>query len=182
LRRWEAFFKAVGSLGAFAAIVPGAADVPLREFLRLAMMAEIEYPGLHVAHATVFEEPHMALCGVGGDLVEAEDRTEDRLCYARASAEYFLRTLWHSKQPDKLLLLSVPPPGELGGHSGNQICGDFIDSYHPRLCAVAGATDRCGSQRIAKTLVVNPGRLADGSVAWLDWTRSKGEQVEILRV
>ena len=62
-------------------------------------------------------------------------------------------------------------------HSGH---GDLIDSYHPTLCVVAGTTERRGSQRIAHTLVVNPGRLADGSVAWLDWNRSRGEQVEIL--
>ena len=37
-----------------------------------------------------------------------------------------------------------------------------------------------GMQRIAHTLVVNPGRFADGSAAWLDWGRPAGEQVELL--
>jgi hypothetical protein len=119
---------------------------------------------------------------LGGELTEAEERTEDRVCYARPSAEYFLRTLWRSEQPHKVLLLSVAPPGPLGGEFGNRVCGDFIDSYHPSLCVVAGTTERRGSQWIAHTLVVNPGRLADGSAAWLDWNRAKGEQVEFLRL
>jgi Icc-related predicted phosphoesterase len=65
---------------------------------------------------------------------------------------------------------------------GNRIAGDFIDSYYPSLCVAAGTTEQRGSQWIARTLVVNPGRLADGSAAWLDWNRNKGEQVDLLRL
>jgi hypothetical protein len=171
-----------GKLGVFTAVIPGAVDVPLREFLRLAKNAEVDYPNLRAAHATLWEQGEVALCGLGGELSEDEDRTEDRLCSARATAEYFLRTLWQAEQPHKILLLSVAPPGPLGGEAGNRICGDFIDSYHPSLCVVAGTTERRGCQWIAHTLVVNPGRLADGAVAWLDWNRSRGEQVELLRL
>lgn len=180
LKRWEDFFDVLGKLGIFTAVVPGAAEVPLREFLRLATNAEVAFPSLHVVHATLFEQGDVAVGGLGGELTEAEDHTEDRLCYARASAEYFLRALWRAEKPHKVLLLSVVPPGQLGGEAGNRICGDFIDSYHPSLCGVAGTTERRGFQWIAHTLVVNPGRLANGSVAWLDWNRNKGEQVEFL--
>jgi len=48
------------------------------------------------------------------------------------------------------------------------------------LCVVAGRTERRGVQRIASTLVVNPGCLADGSAAWLDWNQRSGDQVEFL--
>jgi Icc-related predicted phosphoesterase len=182
LKRWKGAFAGLGQLGVFTALVPGATEVPLREFLRLAKDAEVDHPTLHVAHATLFEEGNVAVSGLGGELTEAEDRTEERLCYARASAEYFLRALWWAEQPDKVLLLNVAPPGELGGEAGNRICGDFIDSYHPSLCVVAGTTERRGCQRVAHTLVVNPGRLADGSVAWLDWDRGRDERVELLRL
>jgi Icc-related predicted phosphoesterase len=180
LKTWEHFFERIGELGVCVAMVPGAPDAPLREFLRQAKGAEVDYPNVHVAHACLFEESDTAICGLGGELTEAEDRTEDTLCYARASAEYFLRTLWRAEQPHKVLLLSVPPPGKLGGPAGNPICGEFIDSYHPSLCVVAGDTSQRGFQQFAHTLVVNPGHLADGSVAWLDWNRSRGEQVELL--
>ena len=179
LKAWETAFKGLGSLGVFTAVIPGTADVPLREFLHAAGNAEVNFPDLHSAHATVFEEDHVAVCGLGGELTEAEDRTEDRLTYSRASAEYFLRALWWSEQPHNILLLSVAPPGPLG-EAGNPICGDFIDSFHPRLCVTADATPRRGSQRIAHTLVVNPGRLADGSLAWLDLSRNVDEQLEFL--
>ena len=182
LKAWKDCFDALGELGVFTAAIPGAADVPLREFLQLATDSEVSTPTLHVAHASLFEEDGVAVGGLGGELTEADDHCEDRLCYARPSAMYFLRALWRAEQPYKVLLLSVPPPGRLGGEAGNPICGDFIDSYHPSLCVVAGATERRGFQRVAHTLVVNPGRLADGSAAWLDRSRSKDEQVEFLEL
>jgi Icc-related predicted phosphoesterase len=182
LKTWEECFDGLGKLGVFTAMIPGAADAPLREFLRLAKDAEVDYPGFHATHATLFEQGNAAVCGLGGELTEAEDRTDDRLCYSRASADYFLRTLWWSDQPQKVLLLSVAPPGPLGGEAGNRTCGDFIDSYHPSLCLVAGTTARRGTQRIGHTLVVNPGRLADGSLGWLDWDRDAEHQVEFCRL
>src|SRR5579864_7863041 len=56
LRTWEGFFEGVGKLDIFAALVPGAADVPLRDFLRLALHAEVKYPKLHAVHATLLDK------------------------------------------------------------------------------------------------------------------------------
>jgi Icc-related predicted phosphoesterase len=182
LRTWEGFFEGVGKLDIFAALVPGAADVPLRDFLRLALHAEVKYPKLHAVHATLLEQNDVAICGLGGELTEAEDRSEDRLCNSRPAAEYYLRTLWQAEQPLKFLLLSVAPPGQLGGEAGNRICGEFIDSYHPSLCVVVGQTEKRGFQQTAHTLAINPGRLADGSLAWLDRSRIRNDQVELLRL
>jgi hypothetical protein len=170
----------MGGLDVFTAIVPGPSDVPLREFLRLAKAAEVAHPNVHVAHATLFEEGDVAICGLGGELTEADDNTEDRLSYSRGCAEYHLRSLWLAEQPHKILLLSVAPTGRLGGEAGNRICSEFVDSYHPSLCVAPGTTEGRGFEWVAHTLVVNPGRLADGSVAWLDWSRNKPDQVELV--
>jgi Icc-related predicted phosphoesterase len=101
--------------------------------------------------------------------------------YSRVSAQYFLRALGSSGKPRKVLLLSEPPPGPLGGQEGNLIVGDLIDWLRPSLCVVAGPTERRGLQRIASTLIVNPGHLADGSAAWLDCDRSGDDQVEFCK-
>ena len=179
---WKSFFSELGKLATFTAIVPGESDVPLRLFLRAAKDAEVAFPHLHIAHATLFEEGDVALEGLGGELTEEEDDTNERLRYARPSAEYFLRSLWAADQPRKILLMSVAPKGRLGGARGNGVGGDFIDSYHPALCAVGGVTERRGSERIAHTLIINPGRLADGSAAWLDWKRTGSPHIEMLSV
>jgi Icc-related predicted phosphoesterase len=96
-------------------------------------------------------------------------------------AEYFSRMLWQAEQSRKILLLGSAPSGPLGGPSEEaEIAGQLINSCHPHLCAVGGKTERRGTQRIASTTIVNPGRLSDGSAAWFDWTRPRNEQVEIL--
>ncbi|MCS7167550.1 MAG: hypothetical protein RMI91_05990 [Gemmatales bacterium] len=183
LRLWENFFDAIGSiaeLGVLTAVLPGPADAPLRHFLRLGMFEEGEHPKLHLIHATLLEEEDVALCGVGGEITEHEELSETRVRISRHLAEYYLRKLWESDQSRKILVLSQPPPGQLGGSDGNPIVGEFVDSYHPSLCLVGGATEHRGWQRVAKTIVINPGRLVDNSVALFDATKHADEQVDLL--
>ncbi len=174
----EQFFTALGRLGVFCAVIPGPAGEPLDEFFRLAIEAELAFPNVHIAHATLIEEGGVAVCGLGGDI--SEGPLSGCECYTRPAAEYFLRPLWRAEQPRKVLLLSAPPPGPLGGSEGNALVGDLIDSFHPDLCVVAGASERRGSQRVADTLVVNPGRLVDGWAAWLDWGLAEGGGLELV--
>jgi hypothetical protein len=177
---YQHFFETLGKLGVFTALIPGPRDTPLRGFLRLGMNAEVEFPTLHVAHACLVQEGDIALAGIGGQLTENVDSCEVMVRCSRTVAEYFLRKLWSAEQPRKILLLGTAPKGAQGGEEGNVVAGDLIDSYHPSLCVAAGPTARRGTQRIAHTLIVNPGRLVDGSAAWLDWDREAGDQVEFL--
>jgi hypothetical protein len=172
------FFDALGGLGVFCAVIPGPNFQPLDEFCRLAMAGELAFPNVHVSHATLVEEGDVAVCGLGVVIAEEALMRED--CYSRIRAHYFLRPLRTSTKPRKVLLLPEPPPGALGGPGGNVVIGEIIDGLRPSLCVVAGPTERRGVQRIASTLVVNPGCLADGSAAWLDWSHRSDDQVEFL--
>jgi hypothetical protein len=172
------FFAVLGRLGVFSAVIPGPAGAPVDEFLRLGMAAELEYPHVWVAQATLIEEKDLAVCGIGG--VVAEDRLLGMDSVCRTEAEYALRPLLWSERPHKVMLLPAPPPGPLGGPEGVPLIAELIDSLHPDLCLVAGSSDRQGARRVGHTLVVNPGCLADGKAAWLDWDRPAEEQVEFL--
>jgi Icc-related predicted phosphoesterase len=97
-------------------------------------------------------------------------------------AAYHLRSLWTARQPYKILMLAEPPAGELGGKQGCSLAADLVDSLHPSLCVSAGPHDHRGSKRVASTLIVNPGRLAEGSAAWLDRDRPADDQVELLNL
>jgi hypothetical protein len=173
------FLSALGTLRVFSAVIPGANFEPEDDFFRIAMAAELEFPNLHVVHATLVEEHDLAICGLGVAITEQPLMRED--AYTRLKALYFLRCLRTSRKPRKVLLLPDSPPGVLGGPHGNIVIGDLIDGLKPNLCVVAGSTERRGVQRIASTLVVNPGHLTDGSAAWLDWDRSGDDQVEFLQ-
>jgi len=174
------FLAALGSLGIFSAVIPpGANFQPEDDFFRISMAAELEFPSLHLVHATLVEAHDLAICGLGVAITEQPLMRED--AYTRVKALYFLRCMRTSRKPRKVLLLADAPPGVLGGPHGNIVIGELIDGLKPNLCVVAGSTERRGLQRIASTLVVNPGHLTDGSAAWLDWDRSGDDQVEFLK-
>jgi len=172
------FGAALGGLGVFSAVIPGPNFEPLDEFYRWGLAVELEFPHVHMAHATLVEERDLAVCGLGVAVAEEALRREDS--YSRIRALYFLRPLRTSVKPRKVLLLPEPPPGVLGGPEGNSVIGEIIDGLRPSLCVVAGKTERRGLQWIASTLLVNPGALADDSAALLDWERSGNDQVEFL--
>jgi hypothetical protein len=165
------FFRTISHLAGFSALIPAPNFEPLDEFCRLALAGEVDFPRVHLVHATLVEERDLAVCGLGVIIREEAYMRED--CYTRIQANYFLRALRTSRKPRKVLLLPEPPPGVLGGPDGNPIVGEIIDSFRPNLCVVGGLTQRRGVQRIASTLVVNPGRLSDNSAAWLDWNKDR---------
>src|SRR5262249_7227075 len=155
-------------------------DSPLPDFLRMGMHAEVEYPGLHLVHATLVEKGDLAICGLGEG--HAPEQFGDSELFTRTMAEYHLRPFAASSRPNKVLLLAAPPPGSLVGDAGCQLSGELLDTYHPRLCVVGGTSERRGWERVARTLTVNPGALAEGWAAWVDWTRPADDQVEILNL
>lgn len=172
------FFEILGELDLLTAILPGAFDTPLEDFLRLGMDMESEYPSLHLAHANLIAWEGLAVCGVGGSLVEEGSPEPDTCSHLRA--DYFLRNLDLAEQPRKILLLPSAPLS-LGGTDGRLI-DSLIHNHSADLCVVAGATEHRGVRRAARTLIVNPGRLADGSAAWVDWRRHPGGHVEFLEL
>jgi Icc-related predicted phosphoesterase len=169
----ERFFQTLAGLKVYSAVIPGPGDFPVEEFLRLGMNAEVESPHVHLAHMTRLEEGNAALCGLGGRIDHGDG-------LSRALAEFHLRQIGSAEQPQRILLLSSPPPGILGGSEGNAVVGELIDSLHPTLCVVSGPTEQRGSQRIGHTLIVNPGFLAEGFAAWVDLGKPGDDQVELL--
>jgi Metallophosphoesterase, calcineurin superfamily len=179
---YERFFETLGKLGVFCGVIPGPQDTPLNGFLRLAMNAEVDFPNVHLLHEGIVEEGDICLGGIGGQLTDGIDGSDGTVCCSRTAAEYFLRPLASARQPLTFLVLGVPPNGPLGGNEGNTIAADLIDSLHPSLCLALGSTQRRGTQRIAHTLVINPGRLADGSAVWLDWSLPVDERAKLVNL
>jgi hypothetical protein len=175
----ERFFRAFGELGVFSAIVPGDSDTPLDDFLRLGMNAEIEFPTLHVVHATMFTRDGLAVIGLGGPVAEGSACELD--CCSRTLAQYLLRTLPAAKQPHKVLLLGQSGAGASDATKVNVLPRELIDSLHPGLCVIGGG-DASHVWRVAHTIVVHPGSLVDGRLAWFDWRRSPEQRVELLNV
>jgi hypothetical protein len=174
----ERFFATLGRSGVFSAVVPGVFDAPLDQFLRLGMAAELEYPRLHLVHATPVVEGDVAVFGLGACIDGYTDT--DIGYYSRTLAEYYFRPLWTVRQPRTVLLLAEPPESWHGDAENRRLADALIATYHPRVCIFGNPRERQGVERLASTLVINPGALADRRAAWLDWDRHAEHQVEFL--
>jgi Metallophosphoesterase, calcineurin superfamily len=174
----QSFFASLGGLGVFTAIIPGVFDAPLDLFLRLGMNAEIEYPRLHVVHATPIEEGDVAVVGLGACITDYTSM--DIGYYSRNLADYYFRSLWKTSKPRTVLLLPEPPQSWLGEVENHRMANALVTTYQPGVCVLGRSSKGRGVERIADTLVINPGHLSDGNAACLDWDRPASEQVEFL--
>jgi hypothetical protein len=174
----KGFFDSLGGLGVFTAIIPGVLDAPLDLFLSLGVRAEIEYPQLHVVHATPIERGDVAVVGLGACITDYT--ATDIGYYSRSLAEYYLRLLWTTSKPRTVLLLPEPPQSWRGEVEDRRLANTLMATYHPGVCVLGRSSEKRGVERIADTLVINPGYLSEGSAAWLDWDRPACEQVEFL--
>jgi hypothetical protein len=174
----KSFFSALGQLGVFSAVIPGVYDAPLELFLRIGMNAELEYPSLHLVHATLIEEKDVAVVGLGACITDYTSM--DIGYYSRSLADYYFRSLWTTPKPRKVLLLPEFPQSWLGNTENRRIADGLMTTFHPTLCVLGSPEHRPGVERIADTLVINPGHLREGCAGWLDWSLPTGEQVEFL--
>ena len=174
----QSFFDSLGGLGVFTAIIPGVFDAPLDQFLRLGMNAEIEYPRLHIVHAIPIEQGDVAVVGLGASITDYT--ATDIGYYSRSLADYYLRSLWTTSKPRTVLLLPEPPQSWRGEVEDRRLADALMATYHPGVCVLGRSSEKRGVERIADTLVINPGYLSEGSAAWLDWDRPACEQVEFI--
>ena len=172
------FFSVLGRLGVFSTVILGVFDAPLELFLRIGMNAELEYPSLHLVHATLIEERDVAVVGLGACITDYT--STDIGYYSRSLADYYFRSLWTTLKPRKVLLLPEPPQSWLGNIENRRIADALVTTYRPTLCVLGSPSHRLSAERIADTLVINPGHLCAGSAAWLDWDRPACKQVEFL--
>jgi Icc-related predicted phosphoesterase len=169
--------EGIGRTGQRFFFIPGASDAPLADFLGASLNAEITFPSVAAAQATLFLESEVALTGIGGLITEADDATAPLIKYSHSSAEYYLRMLWKTDKPTKILLFSEPTTGRLGGNKGNHLVDEFIKSYHPNLCIAPAGKEARGMAGERHGFTVNPGMLTENSAAWIDW---QTRQVEFL--
>jgi hypothetical protein len=174
----QRFFDSLGGLGVFTAIIPGVFDAPLDLFLSLGVRAEVEYPQLHVVHATLIEQGDVAVVGLGARITDYT--STDIGYYSRSLADYYFRTLRTTSKRRTVLLLPEPPESWRGEAEDRRMANDLMATYRPAVAVLGRPSEKRGVSRIADTLVINPGHLSEGRAAWLDWDRPAREQVEFL--
>jgi uncharacterized protein len=167
---YRTIFKTLGRAEIPTFWVPGPTDAPLRDYLRESYNMEIVYPQLHGVHGTVALGPGDVLfAGIGGEISDDPEviRVEEALLrYPGWEAEYRLKTIREFKEHPKVFLFTTRPAHKGLREPGSEALAELIKTYNPRLVIVAG--EGVSEERLAKTLVVCPGRLDRGQYALID--------------
>ena len=170
---YRAIFKALGEAGLPAFWVPGPTDAPLGDYLRESANIEVAYPLVRGVHGTAAIGPgNVLFAGIGGEIVDDLDaiRAEDALVrYPGWEAEYRLKIVREFDQDEQVFLFATPPAHKGLGEPGSEVLAELIKTYRPRLAIVAG--EHPLEEWLGNTLVVCPGRLEEGSYAFVDLGR-----------
>jgi uncharacterized protein len=154
-------FRLLGESGRPTFWVPGPIDAPLSEHLREAYNMEIVFPKLHGVHGTAAQaDGQLLFAGMGGEIVDDPDtkrNEEAMLRYPGWEVEYRFKILREFKERQKVFLFTTPPAHKGLHGPGSEVLAELVKTYNPRLVVVA--QDGVAEMRIAKSLVVAPGRL-----------------------
>jgi Icc-related predicted phosphoesterase len=167
---YRKLFKTLGQRRVPAYWVPGPGDAPIGTYLREAANTETVFGFLRGVHGTaaVAAGGHWAIAGMGGEIDDdpgAERDEQQRLRYPRWEAEYRLKILEDLGELERILLFATPPAHKGLGTPGSETISELIGTYRARLAVVGGPRT---SEMIGRTMVVAPGRLAEGEYATVD--------------
>jgi Icc-related predicted phosphoesterase len=160
------FFDTLASLEIPCFHVPGWYDAPARLYWQSAVNHEVitgRVQGVHLAPALF--EGEWVVAGFGGRIVEAENHEDYYVIEHPAwEAEFGLNFLRRFDRRPILLFHETGLPHE----AMHRVIDHFIKEYNPQFAFVTSPDGRVEDRRIGRTLVVTPGRLADGSYAVVD--------------
>ena len=163
-------FRLLGESGKPTYWIPGAIDAPLGDYLREAHNMEIVFPSLRGVHGTAAQaDGQLLFAGMGGEIVDDPDtkrNEEAMLRYPGWEVEYRLKVIREFKERQKVFLFTTTPAHKGLQQAGSEILAELIKTYSPRL-VVLGQEDAT-QMRIAKSLVVAPGRLDRDQYALVD--------------
>lgn len=122
----------------------------------------------HNLHCHVFElAPGIAIFGIGGSTITPFHTPSE---FSEDSYSSWLSECWKkaSDFPQQILVSHNPPKDTAcdvigsGAHVGSTAVREFIEKCQPDICVCGHIHEAKASDKIGKTLVLNPGMLADG--------------------
>lgn len=152
--------------------IPGNTDAPEPTYFKTIYNYAHIYPNLKPAHELMFREDQFMVAGFGGDITYNDDNRELVLQYSKTWVEFALRRL-EFFPGEKVLMFHTPPVCRLdlmnGDHCGVLLINELIERISPKLVLCGKARSGQGVVRMGPAHVVNPGNLADGHYAVIDY-------------
>jgi hypothetical protein len=175
-------FRALGRSPIPVFWVPGPGDAPVERYLHEARNVELAFPLLRGVHGTAaYASGQLAIAGLGGEIsdrLEQPREEQERLRYPRWEAEYRLKLLAELDYSELILLFWTPPAHKGRAIPGSDVVAELVGTYRPRLVVCGG--DR-GVKTLGRSMIVAPGRLADGHYAVASLRERTGRLEELAR-
>lgn len=172
LEHLRQFVQALAEIPCSVYAVPGETDAPESEYLKVAYSYAHIYPNFRTAHERVYREEFFLVAWFGGGISQTDDERTLILHYTRPWAEFALRHLEYMPG-EKVLLLHAPPVSRLdkgeGERHGSVFLNEVIERLAPRLVLHGQALKGQGTVKLGDSVVVNPGPLAAGHYALVDY-------------
>jgi hypothetical protein len=161
--------------------IPGPGDAPADDYLRESHNIEVAFPLVHGVHGTAAFAPgdNVLFAGMGGEVSDdlgAPRDERERLRYPRWEPEYRLNLLRLLDYNELVLMFATPPAHKGQDSPGSDVVAELVGTYRPRLVVCGGEQ---GVELLGKSLVVAPGRLADGNYAIADLRARTAELGEL---
>jgi|GEM_PF-38905 len=180
-QQYTAVLELLGSLGVPVYLLPGDDDLPLAT-INQALQAYRGSAMLHLVHRTSAPLGELdVVSGFGGQLTNGGESVAAAVQFpaweARVAFEHLAAyDTAFQNAARRIFLFATPPQGERidrfnGSHVGAPLLNSVIRAYQPHIVCCGGPSDSCGIELIYGTRVVNPGALADGSYALIDFER-----------
>lgn len=181
-RQVKEIFSALGKSNIPSYYIPGPNDSPIATYLRETHNIELVYPTMHGVHGVfAFAPGYILIAGMGGNII-SESSEESReelksLQYYEWEVEYRLKILHEIKDYPKIFLFNTLPA--ISGIEGadNKELSTLIKTHNPQL-VISGGTEYF-TRWIGKSLLVNPGALADKVGAFIDLRERKSQKIII---
>ncbi len=160
LKAYHEMLHWLGSLDLPVFFVPGVVDVPERAIFQAAINHELVVPRVAIVHGMpAFLRGQYVVEGYGGRLTDEEIRSDDELTYPLWRAEFALHEL---RRFDQLPLMVLHE----GLETNPTAVHHLVKEIKPRVAIVGGV--KPVNEWIGASLVVAPGRAADGDYAVID--------------
>lgn len=133
----------------------------------------------HNLHGQVYQlSPDIALFGIGGSTITPFHTPNE---FSEEEYTQWLEEAWleASKFPKRILISHNPPKNSncdkisTGAHVGSTAVRKFIEEKQPDLCVCGHIHEAKGTDRIGKTLVLNPGMISEGAYVLISETGGK---------
>lgn len=120
----------------------------------------------------------IAIFGIGGSTITPMDTPTE---FTEAQYSEWLANEWkNAKSSLHTILISHNPPKnskcdriDNGLHVGSEAVRNFIEEYQPDICICGHIHESKGMDKIGKTIIINPGMLADGGYVVITYADNK---------